>query len=356
MHKIILTTGGTGGHIFPAIAVAEQLRIADPNVKILFIGSNYGPEKELAEKAGLDFAGLNVRGVLGRGVHAPIALLKLAMAIPHAYSLIKKFKPDCIAGFGGYASFAPVIAGFLSHVPILLHEQNAIPGSSNLFLSKFARTICTSLPNTSGLEKKKCIFTGNPVRKAIGLARTRKRGKSNSKRLLVLGGSQGARALNAYLPKILDELKKNNVEIIHQTGNNDWETTTKEYEKHGYNASCVRPFIEDIAKVYAWADIVLCRSGASTVAELCMAGLPAVFVPFPAAIHDHQTKNARALEMAGAAFIVPEDNIGEAGNFLLALLNEPEKLEKMSENALKLATPDAAADVVKAIEYLIADK
>ncbi len=356
MHKIILTTGGTGGHIFPAIAVAEQLRISWPNVEILFIGSNYGPEKDLAEKAGIEFAGLNVRGVLGRGFRAPIALLKLAMAIPIACKLIKKFKPDCIAGFGGYASFAPVIAGFWVHVPILLHEQNAIPGSSNLFLSKFARTICASLPNTEGIDKKKIIFTGNPVRKAIGVARTGKRGESNSRRLLVLGGSQGAHALNVYLPKILDELKKNNVEIIHQTGNKDWKVTAKEYEKHGYNASCARPFIEDIATAYAWADIVLCRSGASTVAELCMAGLPAIFVPFPAAIHDHQTKNARALEMAGAACLVPEDKIGEAGNILLDLMNKPEKLEKMSENALKLATPDAAAGVVKAIQSLIAHK
>lgn len=356
MHKIILTTGGTGGHIFPALAVAEQFRIAEPKVEILFIGSNYGPEKELTEKAGLEFVGLNVRGVLGRGLRAPIALFKLAKAIPQAYNLIKKFNPDCIAGFGGYASFAPVLAGFLYNVPILIHEQNAIPGSTNLFLSRFAKKVCISLPNTYGVNQKKCIVTGNPVRKAISKARSCKSGKSRTKRLLVLGGSQGAHALNSYLPLILDDLKMNNVEIIHQTGNADWEITNKAYEAHGYEHDCVRPFIDNIAEVYAWADIVLCRAGASTVAELCTAGLPAIFVPFPAAIHDHQTKNARALEIAGAGYLVPENNINEIDNILLDLFNTPEKLDRMSENALKLAKPDAANSVVNAIKSLIHDK
>ncbi len=141
------------------------------------------------------------------------------------------------------------------------------------------------------------------------------------------------------------------MEIIHQTGNKDWKVTAKEYEKHGYNASCARPFIEDIATAYAWADIVLCRSGASTVAELCMAGLPAILCLFPRQSMITRQKNARALEMAGLHNVLSrEDKIGEAGNILLDLMNKPEKLEKMSENALKLATPDAAAGVVKAIQ------
>lgn len=344
MPKIILTTGGTGGHIFPALAVAEQLRLKTPEADILFIGSNYGPEKKFAENAGLKFAGLNVRGILGRGLQAPLAFFNLAMAIPEAIRLIRKFKPDCMAGFGSYASFAPIIAGHFCKVPILLHEQNAIPGSSNRFLSKFARKICTSLPNTSGFDNKKCIFTGNPVRGSIRCVHYDNR-REHSKRLFVLGGSQGAHALNAYMVTILENLKANGIEIIHQTGKNDWEMVTKEYERYGYQSSCVRPFIDNIAEVYDWADIVLCRSGASTIAELCAAGLPAIFVPFPAAIHDHQTKNAIALEKAGAARLVPEDRIEDTGELVLNLLGKPSELNKMSKNAMKLAKPDAAAEV-----------
>lgn len=352
MRRIILTTGGTGGHIFPAIAVAEQIRNLYPEAELLFIGSNYGPEKKFAENAGLEFVGLNVRGVMGRGIKAVNALMRLGLAIPQAMRIIKKFNPDRIAGFGGYASFAPILAGHFCNIPILLHEQNAIPGSCNRLLSRYARKICISLPHTTGFDEQKCILTGNPVRSAIsGIkdARHEESGRRPS-RLLVLGGSQGAHALNIYVQSILDELHASNIEIIHQTGSKDREEVSRAYAKHGYSPECARDFIDDMANAYAWADIVLCRSGASTVAEICAAGLPAVFVPFPGAIHDHQTKNAEVLEKSGACRMVPEDKIENVGSIILNLLDNPGKLENMSRNVLKLARPNAARDVAKILE------
>lgn len=351
MDNIILTTGGTGGHIFPALAVAEELRRRNPNASLLFVGSLYGPEERLMRQAGIPFEGLPVRGLLGRGFKAVGAGAQMALAVGKAVGILRRFKPDVVAGFGGYAAFAPMLAARILGVPGVLHEQNAIAGASNRFLARLARRVCISLPNTSGFDMKKCVFTGNPVRAAVSAVGQVDRHRQ-TRRLLVVGGSQGAHALNAFMLENLAEFRGAGVEIRHQTGITDEGSVRAAYVAAGYAPECVSAFIDDMAGAYAWADVALCRAGASTVAELCAAGLPSVLVPFPYAIHDHQTRNAEVLTRSGAAVLVPEGRMAVQGmsDILLRLLTMPGEREPMAAAALAAARPDAAARVVAVLE------
>ncbi|WP_165078919.1 MULTISPECIES: undecaprenyldiphospho-muramoylpentapeptide beta-N-acetylglucosaminyltransferase [unclassified Desulfovibrio] len=353
MDKILLTTGGTGGHIFPALAVAEELRRRTPGARLLFVGSEYGPEARLCARAGIEFAGLPVRGFLGRGLRAVGAAARMSVAVGKALSLVRGFRPDAVAGFGGYAAFAPMLAARLCGVPAVLHEQNAVAGTSNRVLARLARRVCVSLPGTQGFPAEKCVLTGNPVRAAIaGVADRRKDAATRgTKRLLVLGGSQGAHSLNRLLPGLLAELKAAGVEIRHQCGGKDLDATRAAYAEAGYAPDCVSAFIDDMAEAYAWADLALCRAGASTVAELCAGGVPSVLVPFPAAIHDHQTRNAEVVAQAGAGRLVQERDFPQTGMaaLLLGLLADPAALAAMGRAARGLSRTDAAAAVADAL-------
>lgn len=347
MPKVILTTGGTGGHIFPALAVGEVLR--QRGYELLFMGATYGQEADLAARAGIPFLGLPGRGFLGRGLRAIPAAFDLAAAVSRALRQVYKFAPCAVAAFGGYASVAPSLAAFFLSIPLLLHEQNAIAGMGNKLLSRLAKTVCASLPDTKGFGKP-FIVTGNPVRQ--GMEKARETAGAPGKRLLILGGSQGASALNAYIAGQLPKFRQAGIEIRHQTGAKDYDATCQAYANAGYDPACVSPFIDDMAQAYGWADLAFCRSGASTVAELCIAGLPAVLTPFPAAIHDHQTLNAESLAKAGSALLLPEPQIGRGADIILDLLANPEKLGKMSRIAESLARPEAASNVASEIEKL----
>lgn len=347
MRKIIITTGGTGGHIFPALAVAQVLR--EKGAELLFMGGVYGPEKEMAAKAGIRFAGLPGRGVLGRGLRAVPAVCNNVRAITQAVGVIRSFQPGAVAAFGGYASFAPAVASLLLRRPLLLHEQNAVAGTVNRLLAPWAKTVCLSLPGARGV-KGSCVLTGNPARREIAFAAQRRR---PGKKLLVLGGSQGAHALNEFIISILPDLAARGVEILHQTGPKDLEKARSAYTAAGYAADCARAFVDDMAGAYAWANLALCRAGASTVAELCLAELPAILVPFPDAVHDHQTLNARVMAEAGAAALLPEPRLAEAGVMLPDILNADETLGRMSRAAASLARPDATNRVVAEIEKIM---
>ena len=356
MDKVLLTTGGTGGHIFPALAVAEELRRRNPGARLLFVGSLHGPESRLCEAAGIPFAGLPVRGFLGRGARALGAAARMGVAAARAVGLVRAFRPDAVAGFGGYAAFAPMLAARLCGVPSLLHEQNAVAGTSNRLLSRLARKVCVSLPETQGFPAEKCILTGNPVRAAIADVAGRRESRRGTRRLLVLGGSQGAHSLNTLLPGLLSRLRAAGVDIRHQCGERDLAATRAAYVQAGYAPDCVSAFIDDMGGVYAWADLALCRAGASTVAELCAAGLPSVLVPFPAAIHDHQTRNAEVVARAGAARLVQERDFAstDMGALLEQLLGDTATLDDMRRAALSLACPQAAAAVADALERVAA--
>ena len=360
--RIILTTGGTGGHIFPALAVAEQLRLQAPDVRLLFIGSQYGPEARLAREAGLDFVGLAVRGVLGRGLRAAGALVAMVRAIMTARGILKEFRPDAVAGFGSYASMPALTAACLAGTPIAIHEQNAISGLSNRLMARKARTIFLALPDQLGqFPADRTRLVGNPVRGAIAaLYSTEQASRPENHRpcLLVMGGSQGARAINSAVLAALPRLK--DVRIHHQTGTTDFERVRAGYQAHGFTAEDaeVTPFINDMARAYAEADLVLCRSGATTVAELALAGKPSVLVPFPFATHDHQTGNAKALEQAGAACLIPERDVvsHDLAGTVLEILHDPARCLAMGHAAHTCARPYAARDVARGLLELTAAK
>lgn len=349
MPKIIITTGGTGGHIFPALATCEELKANWPDVDILFMGATYGAEAKLAAAAGLRFRGLPGKGVLGKGWKAFPAMAANMLALLIALAEVKDFAPCVVAAFGGYASFPAALAARILGIPLLLHEQNAIVGTVNKLLGRLAATRCASLPRTQGLREP-YVFTGNPVRNAIAQADRNRTG--TGRRLLVLGGSQGATALNRQIVSILKDLRAQDVQLLHQTGTKDIEFVRNAYAEAGYAPECARPFIDNMQEAYGWADLAFCRAGASTVAELCIAGLPAVLVPFPAAIHDHQTLNAQAMLQAGAARLLPESELQKASGLILKLLGEPATLKEMSRATERIRKPDAAALVAGQIMLL----
>lgn len=352
--RIILTTGGTGGHIFPALAVAEALRQKHPDVEILFIGGLYGPEKELAEKAGVAFVGLPVRGFIGRGLKALSALAAMSTSIGQAMNVIKEFKPHAIMGFGGYAAFAAVFAGWLLRFPCAIHEQNAIPGSANKLLGKMVQKICLSWPQPesgAGFRADRCVLTGNPIRSGIA-ALGAERPAAQAPSLLIMGGSLGARAINNLAVDLLTELRAAGVRILHQTGKAEYEIVRKAYLEKGCTEeeadAMVMPFIYDMDKAYQECSLALCRAGATTMAELAATGTPSILLPFPHAAHDHQTANARTMQDAEGGILIPQDKAQEMaaeGRFapmLIELLNDKERLGSMRKGALSLACPEAA--------------
>lgn len=356
--RVVLTTGGTGGHIFPALAVAECLR--KEGVNVLFIGSSHGPESRLVQQVGLTFEGLPVRGVLGKGWRSASALWSLCKSVLKAQKIMTRFQPHFVLGFGAYASFPTLAAAKWKGIPLALHEQNAFPGLVNRVFAKSAQRIFLSLPDVEHFfPANRCELTGNPVRETIveiGKAATTSFGGTG--RLLVMGGSQGARAINSVILAQLQKLLAAGIHIRHQTGLGDWERVIAGYRAYGGTASEVTPFIENMAAAYQWADLVLCRAGATSVAELAVAGKPSVLIPFPYATHDHQTHNARVMEKQGAALLIEEKDLGkkDMGELLLSLLHEPPKLAAMATQARKCAFPNAAKHVAQRVLQLCASR
>ncbi|TVM20043.1 undecaprenyldiphospho-muramoylpentapeptide beta-N-acetylglucosaminyltransferase [Oceanidesulfovibrio indonesiensis] len=361
MSRVILTTGGTGGHIFPALAVAEEIAARNPECRLLFVGTRRGPEGDLARRRGLEFKALPSAGVLGRGLRSVSGLLSLATGLALAVPLVLRFKPDAVIGFGGYASFAAVAAAYLLRKPTALHEQNSVPGVANRLLGKLVRTIFLSFPDTQRrFPEDRTELVGNPVRKDIrALANKSAKTGDDTGRLLVLGGSQGATALNDAMLEALPALLEAGIEIIHQTGPRDFERVRQGYEQlkdQGADASSPRAFIEDMAGAYAWADLAVCRSGASTVFELAASGTPAVFVPFPYATHDHQRVNAEYLATAGAGVLVLQKDLNgeKLAQMVIELTSDRERLAAMAKAAKGRAMPEAATTMAQRIEALAA--
>ncbi|WP_028587450.1 undecaprenyldiphospho-muramoylpentapeptide beta-N-acetylglucosaminyltransferase [Desulfocurvus vexinensis] len=361
MRLVILTTGGTGGHVFPALAVAEELRSRHAGLELLFVGGRHGREAEFAARAGLPFVGLPVRGFLGRGPRAVGAAFGLAWALGISWRLLARRRPDVVVGFGGYAGFAPVAMAALRGVPCALHEQNSRPGSANRLLGRWVDRVFLSFPDEAKFfDAARTRLTGNPVRAAIREAGARAGAGAApaGRRVLVAGGSLGARAINEAVAGSLEALRARGFSLWHQTGAEDEQTVRAAYACAGWTGegARVQPFIDDMAAAYAWADVVLCRAGATTVAELAVMGKPSVLVPFPYATHDHQTANARRLEQAGAALLLPQGALGQTdlAQALDALFTEPGRLERMGAAARTLGAPDAAAALADEIEALAA--
>ncbi len=355
MKRAMVTTGGTGGHIFPALAVVDALRAMHPGLDVLFVGGE-GPEADLARKAGVNFRGLPVRGVLGKGLKAVPAVLRMGMSLFTALAVVRGFKPQVVAGFGGYAGFCPVLAARLLGVPTAVHEQNSVPGMTNRVLGRVVDKVLVSYPDeTRAFPERKVVLTGNPVRPGIaGIVRTAP-SRVVPKKVLVLGGSQGARAVNRVVVTAWPRLAAAGVELWHQTGSSDYESVRNLYR--GGPDVRVEPFITDMAAAYSWADLVIGRAGASTLAELACVGLPSVLVPFPHATHDHQRVNASVLECAGAALVILERDLNAQtlGDAVLAILENEQTLDAMGRAARAQAKPDAARAIAQELTRLAAN-
>jgi UDP-N-acetylglucosamine--N-acetylmuramyl-(pentapeptide) pyrophosphoryl-undecaprenol N-acetylglucosamine transferase len=350
--RLVVTTGGTGGHIFPALCVAAEVMRRNPQAKVLFLGG-HGPEAELAVKAGLDFKALPASGVLGKGVKALLSVIWVSRGVILATRALRRFQPDVVIGFGGYAGFCPVLAAALLHIPCAVHEQNSVPGVTNRVLGKFVERVFVSFDDRfRSFPPVKVTRTGNPVRAEIA---SMKRIEAMDRRnLLILGGSQGAKAINDAVVAALPQLLDARVNILHQTGAADEARIREAYVKAGADPSCVHGFIEGMAKAYAWADVALCRSGASTIFELAATGTPSVLVPFPFAAHDHQRVNAEHLANLGAAVLIAQKDLSAQtlADTVAGLLGDTARLASMSRSARTFARPEAASLIVDGLEEL----
>lgn len=345
---VMILAGGTGGHVFPALAVAEELRRR--NVPVVWMGTRAGLEARVVPAAGIELEWLAVRGLRRKGIvgwlGAPWMLLRSTL---QALRILRKHRPRAVLGMGGYVSGPGALASRVLGVPLLLHEQNAIPGFTNEKLLRIARRVMTGFEGV--FEGDKVVFTGNPVRRAIAELPARDLSEINGRplRLLVLGGSHGAQALNEAVPAALARLDRGlRPEVWHQSGERSLAAAGEAYRAHALEARVV-PFIDDMAAAYGWADLAIARAGALTVAELAAAGLPAVLVPFPFAVDDHQTANARALVERDAAVLMPQDHLTpeRLAATLRELLGDREHLRAMAGHARELGRPDAAARVAE---------
>jgi len=341
----LVMAGGTGGHVFPALATARVLERR--GYSIVWLGTQRGIEARLVPAAGIPVEWLSVSGLRGKGLGTLlVAPVRLVVALFQALRAVRKHQPAVVLGAGGFASGPGGVAAWLLRRPLVVHEQNAVAGLTNRVLARLADRVLEGFPGSFG-RGVNAQHVGNPVRPEIAAVPPPERrypAREGRARLLVFGGSQGAARLNAVVPAAIAELPESlRPELIHQTGRNGFDETVAAYQSRGIEAD-VRPFIDDMAGAYGWADLAVCRSGALTVAELSAAGVPAVLVPFPAAVDDHQTRNAEHVVRGGAARLLPESQLTPVS--LAATLRElleagRPRLAQMATAARGMAITDA---------------
>ena len=346
---VLILAGGTGGHIFPGLAVAGALQAR--GIPVQWLGADGGMETRLVPSRGITLHTIAIKGLRGKGIATLLtAPTRLVAAVRAAARVLDTIQPRAVVSFGGYAAGPGGIAARLRGTPLIVHEQNRAPGMTNRVLARFARRVLTGFPQTFRNVDEEVV--GNPIRTEIALIAEpaqRFSQRAGALRLLVLGGSQGARALNSAVPKALAGLR-GSVEVRHQCGETLRDEATRAYADAGIVAS-VEPFIADMAAAYAWADLVVCRAGALTLAEVCAAGVGSILVPFPLAVDDHQTRNADYLVERQAAVLLPQgDSLANDLRGTLAMLAaDPQRRLAMAEAARRLARPDATervADIV----------
>ena len=348
---VLITAGGTGGHVYPGLAVARAL--LEQNIPVVWMGTPKGLEARVIPEADIKMVYLSVNGLRGKGKKALlVAPLQLSKALYQSLRIMLKVKPSAVLGMGGFVAGPGGLIAALMGKPVLIHEQNAIPGLTNKLLSNVSKKILEGFPGTFPVKNKqeKIIGIGNPVRKDIASIQTPSKRLTNRTgriRVLIFGGSLGAQILNEVVPMALDEIPLDKrPEVRHQAGKNKDETTESLYKKMIVDA-VVTPFIEDMAEAYEWADLVICRSGALTVAELAAAGMASIMVPYLHAVDDHQTANAKYLSDSGAAVLMPQEDLtaDSLSTVLVELCSDRNKLIDMSNKARLLAKPEATEEV-----------
>jgi UDP-N-acetylglucosamine--N-acetylmuramyl-(pentapeptide) pyrophosphoryl-undecaprenol N-acetylglucosamine transferase len=358
-YKFILSGGGTGGHIYPAIAIANELKLQFPDAEFLFVGAKDKMEMQKVPQAGYEIKGLWIAGLQRKLTLQNLMFpLKLATSLLESRRIIKQFKPNVVIGTGGFASGPLLQAAGGAGIPTVIQEQNSFPGITNKLLSKKANAICVAYENLERFfPKEKIVLTGNPVRQDL-IDIDGKRDEAiafygldpNKKTLLVLGGSLGARRVNQLIEKELQNILSQDVQIIWQCGKLYFE----DYKKYNQQNVRVVDFIERMDFVYAAADLIISRAGASSVSELCIVGKPVIFIPSPNVAEDHQTKNAQAIVDAKGAVLLKESELESQFSIVFeALLKDHGKQKQLSENIKKLAMPNAVKVIVEEIKKLL---
>ncbi|VAW69870.1 UDP-N-acetylglucosamine--N-acetylmuramyl-(pentapeptide) pyrophosphoryl-undecaprenol N-acetylglucosamine transferase [hydrothermal vent metagenome] len=337
---VMIMAGGTGGHVYPALAIADELQRR--GIPVVWMGTKKGIEARLVPEAGIEVDWLGMSGLRGKGIFTLLlAPLKIIIACSQALKILKKRRPSVVLGMGGFVSAPGGLMAWLINIPLLIHEQNAIPGMSNRLLSKIANKVMQAFPDSFNKQSQ---YVGNPVRREIiELAAPEERNKERqgALRLLVFGGSLGAMRLNEIVPQMCAQLINDEPLVIkHQAGPGHFDQTKQNYAKLNVKAE-VLEYIDNMAEMYAWADLVICRAGAMTIAEIAAAGVASVLVPYPYAVDDHQTFNAKYLSDSGAAILIKQEDMSVAS--LLEILKgiDREKTLMMSIKARQLGMPDS---------------
>lgn len=357
--RILLTGGGTGGHLFPAIASAQKMQELRPGSQVLFVGTKRKMDKTSLSKYSFQSKSIHSYGLKGKSILEILkALLILPVSCAESLVILLRYRPDVVLGVGGYVTGPVMATAKMIGIPTLIHEQNSIPGLANRKLGSLVDRVCISLPySDTSFQKEKVVFTGNPVRKEI-LSAAQLQKKSNEKPvILVLGGSQGAHGVNLMVADAvvshLGELSKD-IKVIHQTGSKDVDLVQEQYQKAGIDAQ-VAAFFQDMADLYGQADLVVSRAGATTLSELAVMGLPAVLIPYPTAADNHQQKNAEYYARGGGAEILveKESNSKMLAQRLLVILQDHDKKKAMGKAMRLLGIPTAAEQIVETCLALI---
>lgn len=353
--RLVIAGAGTGGHLFPGIAVAEDLMDRLPASRVVFVTTGRDIERTVLSGRPFDTVQISAAGIKGKGLFKKLAsFLVLPKGLMQSLVLLMRFSPHAVLGMGAYSSAPVILAAFLTGTPRFLHEQNRLAGMTNRWLSRFADRVFVSFADTKpGCREDRIRFTGNPVRGHIRARAQNRRQKTEKEKsspftILVLGGSQGAHSINMAVTEAFSYLEQpGDYYVIHQTGTRDEETVRRAYAESGVDAT-VSAFFGDMASVYGAADLAVCRAGATTVAEIAAMGLPAIFIPYPHAADDHQVANAEGLASAGAAEIIPEKQLSGhmLADCLAAYKNDFSMLEKARAAAVEEGRIDSAAAIV----------
>ncbi len=353
--RVMSMAGGTGGHVFPALAVAQELRTR--GMDLFWLGTRNSFEARVVPEAGFPMEWIDVQGLRGTGLSRWLAApFKLGVAMLQALRVLRRERPSVVLGMGGFVTGPGGVMARLLGIPLVIHEQNAIPGMTNQWLSRIANQVLEAFPGSFAAERQAQVV-GNPVRPGIAALPApgdRMAGREGPLRLLVLGGSQGAQILNEMVPNALAKMAPGSrPQVRHQAGRDKDEATLATYMSVGVEAN-VQPFVADMAEAYGWADLVLCRSGALTVSELAAVGVAAVLVPFPHAVDDHQTRNAAFLCDQGAARLLPQSglDVDSLSACLNELLSDRAQLQRMAQRARSLAQPESTRRVADICEEL----
>jgi len=355
--KVMIAAGGTGGHIYPGIAVAKEIMRRDESSEILFVGTSRGLETRIVPDNGFQLSLINSAGLKSVGIGGQLkGLAVLPRSFFEARRVIRDFRPDVVVGAGGYVSGPVLLVASLMRIPTLVMDSNALPGFTNRRLAMFVKRAALTFEESLPFFGKKGVVTGNPVRNEFFDIPLRAPGDNPA--ILIFGGSQGARAINNAMVDALSDLQnwKDRISVTHQTGEADFEHVKQAYRNAGWERVDVRPYISDMVDSFTAADLIICRAGATTCAELSAAGKAAIMVPLPTAADDHQRKNAEALERACAARMILQKDLtgarlaGEIGDLIVS----PAKIAEMGSAARKLAKIDAAEATVDIVEELVA--